>query len=275
MALIPVLSPAAKRLSRHLDESTDIDPVLAIPPEAQHQHAIVVGYGRVGKVICAMLKRHGVAYLAVDYAAVAVTDSRAQGHTVYFGDASSPTFLKACGLMDASAVIVTTQAKPIIDEVVHQVRSIRLDVPIFSRARDADHARHLYKIGVTDAVPETVEASLQLAETSLVGLGIPTGPVIASIHDVRASSGMICSERQWKLDCHRVILREPRSEPSRARSSHRQGVIAEIADLRVAGARHVSYGSSASIPQRPRLVRSPLILTVKADIADSHLGAKT
>ncbi len=87
--------------------------------------------------------------------------------------------------MDASAVIVTTQAKPIIDEVVHQVRSIRLDVPIFSRARDAEHARHLYKIGVTDAVPETVEASLQLAETSLVGLGIPTGPVIASIHDVR------------------------------------------------------------------------------------------
>ncbi len=185
MALIPVLSPVAKRLSRHLDEPTDIDPVLAIPPEAQHQHAIVVGYGRVGKVVCTMLKRHGVAYLAVDYDAIAVTDNRAQGHTVYFGDASSPTFLKACGLMDASAVIVTTQAKPIIDEVVHQVRSIRLDVPIFSRARDAEHARHLYKIGVTDAVPETVEASLQLAETSLVGLGIPTGPVIASIHDVR------------------------------------------------------------------------------------------
>jgi CPA2 family monovalent cation:H+ antiporter-2 len=34
-------------------------------------------------------------------------------------------------------------------------------------------------------VPETIEASLQLSEAALVGLGIPTGPVIASIHEKR------------------------------------------------------------------------------------------
>jgi CPA2 family monovalent cation:H+ antiporter-2 len=34
-------------------------------------------------------------------------------------------------------------------------------------------------------VPETIEASLQLSEASLVGLGLPTGPVIASIHEMR------------------------------------------------------------------------------------------
>ena len=32
----------------------------------------------------------------------------------------------------------------------------------------------LYKLGVTDAVPETTEASLQLAENTLVDLGVPT-----------------------------------------------------------------------------------------------------
>ena len=56
---------------------------------------------------------------------------------------------------------------------------------IVSRARDAAHARHLYAVGVTDAVPETIEASLQLSEAALVGLGVPTGPVIASIHEKR------------------------------------------------------------------------------------------
>jgi CPA2 family monovalent cation:H+ antiporter-2 len=34
-------------------------------------------------------------------------------------------------------------------------------------------------------VPETVEASLQLSEAALLGLGIPAGPVIASIHGKR------------------------------------------------------------------------------------------
>jgi CPA2 family monovalent cation:H+ antiporter-2 len=35
------------------------------------------------------------------------------------------------------------------------------------------------------AVPETIEASLQLSEAALVGLGRPAGPVIASIHEMR------------------------------------------------------------------------------------------
>ena len=40
-------------------------------------------------------------------------------------------------------------------------------------------------MGATDAVPETIEASLQLSEAVLVGLGLPAGPVIASIHEKR------------------------------------------------------------------------------------------
>jgi len=59
------------------------------------------------------------------------------------------------------------------------------DILIVSRARDADHARHLYALGATDAVPETIEASLQLSEAALVGLGVATGLAIASIHEKR------------------------------------------------------------------------------------------
>jgi CPA2 family monovalent cation:H+ antiporter-2 len=65
------------------------------------------------------------------------------------------------------------------------VRALRPDILIVSRARDADHARHLYALGATDAVPETIEASLQLSEAALVGLGVAAGPVIASIHEKR------------------------------------------------------------------------------------------
>jgi len=38
---------------------------------------------------------------------------------------------------------------------------------------------------VTDAVPEAIEASLQLAENTLVDLGVPMGLIIASIHEKR------------------------------------------------------------------------------------------
>ena len=47
------------------------------------------------------------------------------------------------------------------------------------------HAAELYQAGVTDAVPETLEASLQLSEAVLVDIGVAMGPVIASIHEKR------------------------------------------------------------------------------------------
>jgi CPA2 family monovalent cation:H+ antiporter-2 len=74
----------------------------------------------------------------------------------------------------------------LVAQLARRVRGWVPDLPIIARARDTDHAALLYKSGVTDAVPETLEASLQLAEAVLVDVGAPMGPVIASIHAKRA-----------------------------------------------------------------------------------------
>ena len=71
------------------------------------------------------------------------------------------------------------------EAVVATTRSLRADVTLVARARDASHARALYQLGVTDAVPETIEASLQLSEAVLVDIGVPMGLVIASVHEKR------------------------------------------------------------------------------------------
>jgi CPA2 family monovalent cation:H+ antiporter-2 len=132
-----------------------------------------------------MLEKHRFAFLSTDRDPAAVTEYRRRGREVYYGDAANPAFLKSCGLMEAAAVIVTIHDQAAIDQIVLLVRSLRPDILIISRARDATHARHLYTVGVTDAVPETIEASLQLSEAALIGLGLPAGPVIASIHEKR------------------------------------------------------------------------------------------
>ena len=185
MVLIPVLSYFARHLAQKFREPKVLDHELAVAPSGGTDHAIVVGYGRVGQVVCAMLDRHGFRYIAVDNDAAAVPGHRRNGRDVYYGDATNPEFLKSCGLTNARAVVVTVAAEAAIDEIVRQVRTLRTDVTIVSRARDAAHARHLYSIGVTDAVPETIEASLQLSEATLIGLGLATGLVIASVHEKR------------------------------------------------------------------------------------------
>jgi CPA2 family monovalent cation:H+ antiporter-2 len=186
MAAIPLLALLARRLTGGMEARRVVDPILAVgPPSDTRKRAIVVGHGRVGQIVCEMLERHKVPFLAVDSDPAAVAEYRRRGREVYYGDAVNAAFLLSCGLMQATAVIVTIHGQAAIDEIVHIMRRIRPDIPIVSRARDATHARHLYKIGVTDAVPETIEASLQLSETALVNLGLQAGPVIASIHAMR------------------------------------------------------------------------------------------
>ena len=84
-------------------------------------------------------------------------------------------------------------------------------VRISARARDPGHAAELYRAGVTDAVPETLESSLQLSEAVLVDLGVAMGPVIASIHGKRE---MLRREIRAEAE----LKREPRIRRLRRRS---------------------------------------------------------
>ena len=186
MAFIPILGTLAKSWGKRNAPETQIDPsLLALPADIGGPKAVVIGYGRVGQLICQMLKEHKVPYIAVDRTARLVSDARQTGEPVYFGDVRQLDLLQKCGLDTAKAAIVTIHTEKETDEIVQSLRAAYPNLVIVARAKDALHARNLYKLGVTDAVPETIEASLQLSEAALVGLGVPTGYVIASIHEKR------------------------------------------------------------------------------------------
>lgn len=185
MVALPFIALLARRVGKGVALKTSAA-APDLPPEDHARRVIVVGHGRVGQLVCGLLDEHGIPYLAVDRDTASVNRWRQLGRPIYFGDASNPLFLQRCGIEEARGVIVTIDTDA-VDDVVRAVRSRRPDVMIVARAHDEQHARHLYTLRVTDTVPETVEASLQLAESSLVGLGVPMGLVIASVHERRES----------------------------------------------------------------------------------------
>jgi len=186
MAAIPFFDTAGKRVSQEIVRRSPPDPVaLVTPPEDHAARAVVVGFGRVGRLVADLFDEHRISWIAADLDTANVAEGRRAGRPVYFGDVTNPLFLRSCGVADAEAVVVTVDSPTAVDSIVEAVRAERPTVPLVVRARDAGHARRLYKKGVTDAVPETIEASLQLSEAALVGLGIAMGPIIASIHEKR------------------------------------------------------------------------------------------
>lgn len=146
---------------------------------------LVVGYGRVGKLVGEMLRRHEIPWVAAERDPKLVEAGRRNGEAIFYGDASRPEFLRRCGLEQAPALVVTMDSPEGVEAVVGAAHEMRADLTIVARARDARQAQRLYELGATDAVPETVEASLQLSEAVLVEIGVPMGLVIASIHERR------------------------------------------------------------------------------------------
>jgi CPA2 family monovalent cation:H+ antiporter-2 len=127
-----------------------------------------------------------VPYLAIDQDINIVAKARDAGKPAYYGDVRNVDFLRRLHIDTARALVVTMDARAAVDQAVTTARDERKDLQIIARAKDARHAAHLYRIGATDAVPETIEASLQLSEAVLVDVGVPMGPVIASIHEKRS-----------------------------------------------------------------------------------------
>ncbi|HME24950.1 MAG TPA: cation:proton antiporter, partial [Acetobacteraceae bacterium] len=187
MACIPLMSTLGRLLARRAPIAPAIDPALLVPMlDDATPRVIIAGFGRVGETVASMLEVHGVAYVAVDTDTDRVAAQRKLRRSVYWGDITRTELLHRLHVETARALVVTMSDHAASDRLVAAARAVRGDLLIVVRARDARHAAHLYAIGASDAVPETIEASLQLSEAVLIDLGVPMGPVIASIHERRA-----------------------------------------------------------------------------------------
>lgn len=217
MAMIPVLHSAGRLFERMRPVQPDPHrQALVKPPEDERQRVIIAGFGRVGRVIAELLEKHGIPYLAVDSNVEAVARARDQGFPVYFGDIKQPDLMRLCGIRTAIALVLTMDSAKSANSVVEMARTERQDLVVIARARDAKHAGELYRLGATNVVPETIEASLQLAEAVLVDVGVAMGPAIASIHEKRAEMRDLIQAQSPETEVRqrpRKRLRDVLSEP--------------------------------------------------------------
>lgn len=179
-ALAKVGEAFAKRLEAREPASADLP-----REEPAGDRAVILGFGRVGRLVGEMLAMHDAPYIAIDSDPRLVREARLAGLPVLFGNVASETVIDRLDLDHARALIVTMDEPVLVSRIVKKLHKLRPELPIIVRARDADHAGELYRAGASHAVPETLESSLQLSEAVLVDLGVPMGPVIASIHEKR------------------------------------------------------------------------------------------
>jgi CPA2 family monovalent cation:H+ antiporter-2 len=181
LTLTPLLAglgrAAARRVDRAAAEREDIGPVAG--------KTVILGFGRVGKMVADMLSQHDQDYLAIDSDIDGHLAARKAGYKTIFGDASRRDLMERMSIGEAASVVLTMDDPVLTARIARLLREEHPALPLIARARDADHAAALYRAGVTDAIPETLEASLQLSEAVLIEQGVAMGKIIVSVHEKR------------------------------------------------------------------------------------------
>lgn len=185
LTITPLLARIGHDIARRIemrrrDAAEPADALLN--PDAR---VVIIGFGRVGRLVADLLRAHDKPFVAVDADIDAVVAARRAGYPVLFGDIGRINLAERLHLENATALVITMDQPALSSRITRLVRARFPDLTIVARARDVDHAAALYRAGVTDAVPEALESSLQLSEAVLVELGVAMGPVIASIHEKR------------------------------------------------------------------------------------------
>ncbi|HKH28356.1 MAG TPA: cation:proton antiporter [Sphingomicrobium sp.] len=208
LTITPLLAKLGRLAARQVDSDAS-----EVPDNQELKgRTIIFGFGRVGRMVADMLQEHGKPYLAVDSDIDNVVASRQAGYKILFGDVARNELVEKLHLGHTAALVLTMDDPVLVARIARRVRGWYPDLAIIARARDTDNAAKLYEAGVTDAVPETLEASLQLSEAVLVDIGVAMGPVIASIHEKR-------SELRSEIMAQAEMQAEPRLGRRRLRDA--------------------------------------------------------
>lgn len=173
MVLTPGLAGLARKLADRIENrQNERHPDAVDQMEDMEGHVLIAGFGRVGRMIASILDREGLPYIAIDKDPIIASEARASGLPVRFGDASRLEILQANHVRQAAALVITLGDAKNTELLTQRMREAAPHVPLFVRARDKEQADRLTDAGATAAVPETVEASLQLAARLLEGCGL-------------------------------------------------------------------------------------------------------
>jgi monovalent cation:H+ antiporter-2, CPA2 family len=190
--LTPFLARGAERVADGLERRRDardlangVAAAVAEPsgrPEEQpHQAAIVVlGAGRVGRIVIRAVRTRGFACLAVDRDQRRLDEAAAMGAGVLFGDGANRSTLALLGL-DRARVLVIAIGDPIGARLAaERAHSINPRLTIISRVRGRPQVEVMLSAGARSVADPEVEAALELARAALQRMGV-SGPELAAI----------------------------------------------------------------------------------------------
>ncbi|MDV2984760.1 UNVERIFIED_CONTAM: YbaL family putative K(+) efflux transporter [Methylobacteriaceae bacterium AG10] len=198
ITLNPLFFVLADRVSRWLGERPELRrrlerraaaplPVRAAAP-ALHDHAVIIGYGRVGSAIGKALQDWSLPFVVVERDRRRVEDLRAQGVPAVFGDATAPGILDAADIATARLVVVATPDPHQARRLLAKARAANPGIDSVVRTHSDSERRRLEEDGVGLVLMAERELALGMMTYALRSLGIREGEARLFVDSSRSES---------------------------------------------------------------------------------------
>jgi len=173
----PAVNPAPDREPAAPDESETPtrEPVHAT---RLTNHVVLAGYGRVGSVIGAELRKADIPLLVFESDDDIVDALRKQGVETIGGNAADPELAAAANYAGARCLLVAIPDGFEGGQVVEQARLINARLPIIARAHSEEEIEHLKRHGASKVVMgEFLIAQAMIADAHDAGVVVPVTAV--------------------------------------------------------------------------------------------------
>jgi CPA2 family monovalent cation:H+ antiporter-2 len=158
-------------------------------------HAILVGFGRVGGTVGEALERYGIPYVVIERDRRIVEALRARGVPALSGDATRPGILHLARPERARLLVVATPDPYQARETIRLARQANPKIDIVVRTHNAAEERYLDALEVGRAIMGERELALGMAHYALVALGRSGDDADAAIAKLRESAGIAARSR--------------------------------------------------------------------------------
>jgi len=138
-----------------------------VPVTALNNHAVLIGYGRVGRVIGEELARRKLPFLVVEEQASIATELRGKGIEIVSANGALSKVLEAANLKVARWLFVAIPDAFEAGQIVSQARDANPALPIVARAHSDAEVDHLIAHGATQTIMGEREIALGMLEFAL------------------------------------------------------------------------------------------------------------
>ncbi|MGM0541234.1 MAG: monovalent cation:proton antiporter-2 (CPA2) family protein [Pseudomonadota bacterium] len=191
MSMAPFLVKFNGKIAKALHKTSykenhsEIEQTITADNQLISNHVILCGFGRVGQTVSRFLRSSNQPFVGLDMDILRVTEARAAGENVFYGDASKHNILHAAAIERAKIVIITFSDFHSTIKTLKAIRQHYPDIPILVRTIDDQHLNELTAAGANEVVPDTFESSIMLASHLLLMIGKPPRQVLKQTREAR------------------------------------------------------------------------------------------